>query len=611
MEIPPSTPEHIGIGATVFVQFEKPYYDQKKYYSNAPDRKTIVPVLEVHEDVVPGVEYEAIITHETSPLGREGVYKCQIKRVSEFGNEQIEKMRDGYEYVATFNKDDTEKDWLEEYTDTQWGIFDVLIEDFGRGDSGNLDHKRYGVWIKARDPDSPPRERPRVEVVKQSLIGEIRPGVFMGIEPMGENEVRIFDRVVERVDSESPHVPHPSEFTHIAWDQRTSVYMRREASAFQRRSPLLLVGDTDTSKTTLHRLFAGTIGLPSLRLNLHNETDTGNFIGRFVPNDGRQRRQFLQLISGWSSKDDAEREAALKRVGSESARILSTAKEAGVGKLTKTEAMKIAAANGLNISKQDWIFEWGMLPQAMVRGYQMHLDEVFNAEPAVNEAGNPAFELTPSLVLEDGTRIGPGGDYEVHKNFWLVGSTNAAGMVGRSVQSEAFLRRWRDYYLMNPTEKNEYLEMGLFLIHGNHPVVQFESVKYQMPSVTPYFAELQDQNEIGWVLKQLVEFHWDMRQRTHPPVGGTPTLGIDRDAGGAKYSNTRATIMSVLDYMGRDRILDVPKTAKLGRKVWNVQLDRKVREAIDLFYVECALESDRGDIRDSWNMRMTNSAWKI
>ena len=81
-------------------------------------------------------------------------------------------------------------------------------------------------------------------------------------------------------------MPRPETFAHYCLDQRTAETLIHVAESVMLREPCLLEGETSVSKTE-HRAVPcdACSGQPLVRLNLNGQTDTGELVGRYVPQD--------------------------------------------------------------------------------------------------------------------------------------------------------------------------------------------------------------------------------------------------------------------------------------------------------------------------------------
>lgn len=609
----PQPPEQeFKVGGTVYVTFEPGEPGKKnKFVSKDPNvsRKFILPATGDKDNIVPGFEYEVELTTDTLPGFNAGAFLADVKGLSDFGQIQKENMEKGFIFKGSYHKSIFQKpeELVSVFTRDGVDASTILVTPFGSGKRGKPDDQKYGVWFRDSklNPTQSPDVQPTATIMPETtpVFTEVKKDVVAAIEKF-DDAIRIIDKVAEYVGDDDKLVPSLEKFKHFVVDKRAAMILRRMTSAFNRRSPLLLVGDTDTSKTSSLEYFCAQVGLKFYRLNLSGQTDTGEIIGKFVPNDQAQKRKYEKLIDGWSSNDDAVRQKTFKRVGPEAAKILEDAKTRG--SLTEDENVKIAALNALNIGKGDWVFQYGYLPLAMIHGGMFLVDEVFLAEPQINERMNSALEQVPSLVIsENGNlKIGPGGDFEVHPDFIMCGATNAAGMAGRSEQSDAFLRRWRDYMLLDQPEETDYTDMMTFLATGRHPQFTVDGISYQMPNMDALYPELGSNPDMASTIVRLGSFHMDVRKKAHP-TSGAPTIGKDRARKGGKYTFTRSTLLSVMDYLANEKTLDMARSKREGRLVYVTDLNTKTKDAIQTFYIDPALPEDRTAIKDSWNMLVT------
>jgi hypothetical protein len=77
--------------------------------------------------------------------------------------------------------------------------------------------------------------------------------------------------------------PNPTSFVHFTLDRLTAATIEHIATAVLLREPCLLEGETSTSKTSSILYLASLLGQPVVRINLNGQSDTGELVGRFVP----------------------------------------------------------------------------------------------------------------------------------------------------------------------------------------------------------------------------------------------------------------------------------------------------------------------------------------
>ena len=80
-----------------------------------------------------------------------------------------------------------------------------------------------------------------------------------------------------------PFVPDAQAFAHFCIDQPTAETLAHLALSVSLNEPCLLEGETSTSKTSSVLFLASLLGHPVVRINLNGQTDTGELVGRYVP----------------------------------------------------------------------------------------------------------------------------------------------------------------------------------------------------------------------------------------------------------------------------------------------------------------------------------------
>lgn len=104
-------------------------------------------------------------------------------------------------------------------------------------------------------------------------------------------------------------------------------------------------------------------------------------------------------------------------------------------------------------------FTYGVLPEAMKKGYWLLLDELDFADPAVLSLLHPVLEDDAMLVLKENN----GEIIRPHSNFRLFATANsigamsdrAAAYAGTNQMNEAFLDRWQVVFVDNLAPKEE------------------------------------------------------------------------------------------------------------------------------------------------------------
>jgi hypothetical protein len=345
------------------------------------------------------------------------------------------------------------------------------------------------------------------------------------------DSVRILDQELRRSNVASPLVPEEELFHHLCLDSCFLQNGRAVAIGIANRLPVMLEGETCTSKTISIRWVAHLRGHPVLRINLNGQSDTGELVGKFVPSGGIQE----------VGDPLVARERPNGKMG---AHLVPRGVQPE--HWSKWEPQSVGTPAGA----PSWRFREGCIPAAMRRGYGVILDELNLGEPQVVERLNSALEQPPSLVLTegDGTVFGPGG-VPVSSGFQLFATMNPAEYVGRSVLSPAFRDRWFWHHAEVPGEA-DYLAMLNSLVFGEQPEFPFRGVLYYSPTTKPIHPELATIMGIRELLPRLAMFHFSMCQASGMG-GAAPSLGRIRRE---RYVFTRRTLLNCLKLLGGARL---------------------------------------------------------
>lgn len=336
-----------------------------------------------------------------------------------------------------------------------------------------------------------------------------------------------------RPNAASGLVPPAGAFTHYCIDQRTAETLSHIAWSVALREPCLLEGETSTSKTSSVLYLAHLLNQPVVRLNLNGQTDTGELIGRFLP-------QNLQVLP----VDPEELLAGAELLEAESRMILERAR--GQGRpLTRLEVQQIMANE--EMSSTPWRWQDGLVVSAMRRGWWVVLDELNLAEPQILERLNSVLERSPSLVLteHDNSLVGPGGT-PVHPDFRIFATMNPAEYAGRTALSPAYRDRWTGYRFVSSPGETEYLAMLRFLVSGEQPTVEVAGWRWQATAGLPPLGALADVDGIEGFLAALARFHSALESAVGRGSDRAPRLGARRKE---RYVFTRRGLLAVMDYL--------------------------------------------------------------
>lgn len=269
-------------------------------------------------------------------------------------------------------------------------------------------------------------------------------------------------------------------------DVHTLTVLRALARGVNMKAPTLLEGPTAASKTSAIEYLALLTGHQYHRINLKGQTDTSEFLGKFVPNPNAK-----------------EGDAPL-------------------------------------------MWQDGLLVKAMKEGHWVILDELNLAEPQILEALNSVLEKYPAVTLTDngGVKIGPGGDYAVHSNFRIFATMNP-GYTGRQPLSPAFQNRWTNRVFVGTPMKDQLEAMLIHHTFGEQPKVTFQGEIYhgEKSEIPSHMEKVRKLAELTMktLYSRLAEFHEAISQ-----MAEKQEIGRSLDPG---HVFTRRDLATFLDYI--------------------------------------------------------------
>ena len=383
---------------------------------------------------------------------------------------------------------------------------------------------------------------------------------FLGLE---EDVLRVGDvYLARRTTEEQAHAPELEHFRHFCLDERTAMTLLHVAKSVSLGEPCLLEGETSTSKTSTVMLLAALLGQPVVRMNLNGQTDTGELIGRYVPEHLAARLPVgrSELLAA-EDLLETETRMLLERVNREQREP------------TRLEVQQIMANEGFRTNP--WRWQDGVVPLAMKKGWWLLLDEVNLAEPQVLERLNSVLEPNPLLVLSehDNSVIGGSWGAAVHANFRIFATMNPAEYAGRSTLSPAYRDRWIGYRFVEAPREQEYFQMLAFLVWGSQPKVRMGQDVYAGRTEVPMYPELARLDEIEDLLTSLARFHGSVEAAAGRSQGRTGGLGANRRE---RVVYTRRSLLYLLAYLA----------GPAGPVGGDVPLDSALASALERYYIE-------------------------
>ncbi|CBZ26594.1 conserved hypothetical protein [Leishmania mexicana MHOM/GT/2001/U1103] len=175
----------------------------------------------------------------------------------------------------------------------------------------------------------------------------------------------------------------------IVWTESMQRLFTIVGICLEHKEPVLLVGETGSSKTTVCQLWAALLGIPLHILNCHQHTEASDFLGSLRPSPPDRRDHAL--------------------------------------------------------------FEWrnGPLVQSMLNGDMFVLDEISLTEDSVLERLNSVLEPSRSVTLAEKSSA---DCIMAHERFLVMATMNPGGDFGKKELSPALRNRFTEIYVRSTTD---------------------------------------------------------------------------------------------------------------------------------------------------------------
>lgn len=437
------------------------------------------------------------------------------------------------------------------------------------------------------------------------------PEVKLGGVPVIEflpdyNKVRILDVVLDVLPlPDNPmarrFIPSWQKFENTTcWDESTVMLVRdmaiRLAGGISSRNE----GSTGVSKSFSAEVICALTNRSYLRHNYSKNSDIGDTIGRFVPQDEKLSVRFEELLADQTIKGETRR-------------IIEKA-EAESRPLTIYESKRIAALEGLDGLTETTPWKWknGTLTGSMAYGSVFGADEVNLAPGNVVERENSAIERNPMLRLvehegeiirdltpEEQSIIDNGGIVPgvigLNSHFWYVAAQNPFGIGGGRVEeSEARRNRLQDRIVDALTKKQceDYLR---FLIRGDNPDIVFSGRKFRgKKNVRTHFRDFENIPNVDVLIKWVAEFQHDLEKLVE-----AQKIGVEKDIQGGSYVYTRRNLLRFLDTIkgAQKTKVDLETLFNTGQVTLNKSWHDLVAEGIYQEYLIGMYKEDRNIVQ--------------
>lgn len=336
----------------------------------------------------------------------------------------------------------------------------------------------------------------------------------------------------------------PEEFLDFSLDSKSLELLGIYAQAIKLNQPVLVEGETDIGKTKALEFLSFLTNTRLKRISFSGQTDVTEFIGKYVPNIESAQKLFEKTLENKS------------KLSAGSLAIIARAEEEKRG-LTKEESQEIAEMEGIHLEDVNWVWQDGMIPQAMEgnsgRGFWLYFDELGAAEPSVLVKTNRIFERKGRLELsENGGRL-----VEAGPDFRIIASTNPPEYAGREAFAPDYVRRFV-YQKVGPLNPTEIRARTAFIFRQQQSLLDPDG--FHISAENP--VNLHENPEISEIIETaLVEFH---------------TAALKQlEAGLAKDQNQQF----------RYEFSDLIRVRDFVNKLQEVDLLQTLRSAVEFYYV--------------------------
>ncbi|EFA84854.1 type A von Willebrand factor domain-containing protein [Heterostelium album PN500] len=221
------------------------------------------------------------------------------------------------------------------------------------------------------------------------------------------------------------------------------------------KEPILLVGETGCSKTTICQLYSLLTKQHLHILNCHQHTETADFLGGLRPVRGREQllQKFHQLIEQTGLPIDLQ---AIQQPHEQLEQVQQLAKQSSDDKKIQELLKEIEAT----FNQYQSLFTWvdGPLVEAMKQGHYFLIDEISLAEDAVLERLNSVLEPSRLLVLAEkgGLNI---EELRGAESFRIMATMNPGGDFGKKELSPAMRNRFTEIWVPAITSHQDLLQI--------------------------------------------------------------------------------------------------------------------------------------------------------
>jgi hypothetical protein len=355
-------------------------------------------------------------------------------------------------------------------------------------------------------------------------------------------------------------------------------------------------GPTGVSKSFAAEVICSLTNRSYLRHNYSKNSDIGDTIGRFVPQDEKISVRFEELLSDQNLKKESRE--IIEKAFAES-RPLSIYESKRIASIEKLDGLT---------ETTPWKWKNGTLAGSMMYDTVFGADEVNLAPGNVVERENPAVERRPSLRIvehegeiirdltpEEQTILDSGGVIPgvigLTKNFWYVAAQNPFGIGGgRIEESEARRNRLQDR-IVGSLKQKDYEDYLRFLIKGEQPDIVWNGKRFSgEKNIQTGFRDLEAIPNIDVLIPWIAEFQIDLAS-----LAEKGKIGSEKDIKGGSYVYTRRNMLRFLDSVkaARASLVNIPELFTTGNAIPNDSWCDLVMEGVYQEYLSGLYEEDR------------------
>ncbi|KAN0037183.1 hypothetical protein ACTFIV_002519 [Dictyostelium citrinum] len=283
-----------------------------------------------------------------------------------------------------------------------------------------------------------------------------------------------FLKLLELLSENDSELSKSNHLEKIVWTRSMKRLFSLVGKCLEHKEPILLVGETGCSKTTICQLYSILNKQKLHILNCHQHTETADFIGGLRPVRGRDQvlsklyslvKQYFNQLSQlnlYKIEENIESsnidQLPIKEIMDKL--MVESWKQVSNSPLLTEQLKQLAIEIDKTYSSYCSLFNWvdGPLVEAMKQGDYFLIDEISLAEDAVLERLNSVLEPSRLLVLAEkgGVEI---EELRGHKEFRILATMNPGGDFGKKELSPAMRNRFTEIWVPAISSHQDLLQI--------------------------------------------------------------------------------------------------------------------------------------------------------